>query len=273
MRTFAAALWIMLMMSAAPAYPHTLPVSGGPFPGNVSVEIVSDSGAEYLTIPHRSFQRDGLQVIKKYLEAKKGESYCVVIRNASPERIGVVVAVDGRNIISGKRSELSSAEDMYVINAYEQVRLTGWRTDQDTVHRFLFTSTAESYSRRAFNDTSSMGVIAVAVFRDQDRPKPMPGMLKKENAPAPASESAARGKASGAMRDEAAGTGFGDAQYAPTTRVEFRAEQLPVQKTLVKYEWREVLCKKGILQCEQEPANRLWDDTAYAPFPPGYRGR
>jgi hypothetical protein len=53
-------------------------------------------------------------------------------------------------------------------------------------------------------------------------------------------------------------------------RVAFDPEPAPVQKTLIKYEWREVLCKKGILRCGQETGNRLWDDDAYAPFPPGY---
>jgi len=273
MRTLAAAVCIMFMMAAAPVYSRTSLIPGEPFPGRVLVQVVSSAGTEYLTIPHRDVQQDGIQVTKKYLEAKKGENYSIVIRNSSSERIGVVVAVDGRNIITGKRSELRNSEDMYIIGPYDQARLEGWRTDQDTVHRFLFTDTANSYSQRTFSDASAMGVIAVAVFRDQDRPRPQLGMDKKECAPAPASEGAARSKASGAVRDEAAGTGFGDAQYAPVTRVEFRAERLPVQKTLVKYEWREALCRKGVLSCEQDQPNRLWDDAAYAPFPPGYQRR
>jgi hypothetical protein len=44
-------------------------------------------------------------------------------------------------------------------------------------------------------------------------------------------------------------------------------------KTLVKYEWREVLCKKGLLACGNDRGNRLWDDSSYAPFPPGYSRR
>jgi hypothetical protein len=91
---------------------------------------------------------------------------------------------------------------------------------------------------------------------------------KKEAAPpAPASKGAARG-----LAEESAGTGFGDAEYSPVIKVEFEPELAPVQKTLVKYEWRETLCRKGILRCGQEQGNRLWDD-GYAPFPPGYGGR
>jgi hypothetical protein len=72
--------------------------------------------------------------------------------------------------------------------------------------------------------------------------------------------------------DESAGTGFGDARYSPLVRVSFEPELAPVQKTLVKYEWRETLCKKGIVQCDQDLKNRLWDQDGYAPYPPGIRG-
>jgi hypothetical protein len=37
---------------------------------------------------------------------------------------------------------------------------------------------------------------------------------------------------------------------------------------LVKYEWRDVLCKKGLLKCWYQEGNRLWDEYDYAPFPP-----
>jgi hypothetical protein len=52
--------------------------------------------------------------------------------------------------------------------------------------------------------------------------------------------------------------------------VQFEPERTAVQKMLLKYEWREELCRKGIIQCGKEPANRLWDDEGYAPYPPGY---
>jgi hypothetical protein len=117
-----------------------------------------------------------------------------------------------------------------------------------------------------------MGVIAVAVYREKDRPMPRSGMQKRENAPAaPSAGSAERSKSLGSQ-DEAAGTGFGERQYSPTVRVDFEPEHIPVQKTLVKYEWREVLCRKGILNCGVVTGNRLWDENEYAPFPPEHRG-
>ena len=269
MRYALSAVLAVILSAAGAAYPH----SGDGLRGEVSVEVVSDRGTALLTVPHRDLWKGGTRIIKTYLEAKKGEQYGIVIRNMTPERIGVVVAVDGRNIISGKRSDLKSTEDMYLVDSYEQGRFDGWRTDQDTVHRFYFTEPADAYSAKTFNDASAMGVIAVAVFREKQRPPMIEEKLKRESAPAaPSMESANRTKSLDA-KDQAAGTGFGEGQYSPTVRVAFEPERTPIQKSFVKYEWRETLCKKGIISCGQERRNRLWDDGEYAPFPPGHRGK
>jgi hypothetical protein len=170
---------------------------------------------------------------------------------------------------------MKNTEDMYIVGAYDQGHYDGWRTDQDTVHRFFFTEPGDSYTATTFQDTSAMGVIAVAVYREKERPPMIEEKLKRENGPAPAApsmESAAGRAKSMDAKDQAAGTGFGEGQYSRTVRVAFDAERTPVQKTLVKYEWRETLCRKGIISCGQERRNRLWDEGEYAPFPPGYRG-
>ena len=259
-------LTVIMMGAAAPASPH----SGDRWRGEGSLELVSESGIAFLSIPHRDFWNGGTHILKKYLEAKKGESYGIVIRNRTPGRVGVVIAVDGRNIISGKKSNLKNNEDMYLVNGYEHVRYDGWRTGKDTVHKFYFTDMADSYAMRTFSDSTSMGVIAVAIYREKERPKSQYENRRQESTPAgPSSDISARSR-SGAAREEAAGTGFGDPQYSPAIRVAFDPEPNPVQRILVKYEWREVLCGKGILTCRQEPGNRLWDEDEYAPFPPGY---
>lgn len=268
MRYVLSAVLAVVMMAAAPAYPH----GGDRLQGEVSVEVVSGAGATLLTIPHKEMWKGNTRIIKKFLEAKKDENYGIVIRNMTPERIGVVVSVDGRNIISGKRSDLRSTEDMYLVNSYDQGRFEGWRTDKDTVHTFYFTDPGDSYSIRTFNDTSAMGVIAVAVYREKDRPQLRDEMRKQSNAPAAPSAGSAERSKSLSVQEETAGTGFGERQYSPTVRVAFEPERTPVQKTLVKYEWREVLCRKGILNCGVVTGNRLWDENGYAPYPPEHRG-
>jgi len=116
-----------------------------------------------------------------------------------------------------------------------------------------------------------MGIIAVAVYREKEPPKLRHEQKRLDQAPAaPSAESSARGKA-GAARDESAGTGFGDEQYSPVIRVAFEPNSHRPE-TLVKYEWREVLCRKGILNCKLEPKNRLWTKTNLRPIRRDIRG-
>ena len=258
-----------VLLAAVPAMSHVRP----PFPGGVVVEIVSDGGSIFRDIPHQDLWNGGTHIVKKYLEARKGENYGIVINNNTPERIGIVIAVDGRNIISGKRSDLKSSETMYIVNAYEQVRYDGWRTSNDEVHRFYFTNPSDSFSVKTFNDSSAMGVVAIAVFREKARPQPLYGQRDhKQSEAAPAAPSTGNsGRNMGkTLAEESTGTGFGDAQYSPVIKVEFEPERTPVQKTFMKYEWHETLCRKGLLRCGYETGNRLWDADGYAPFPPGY---
>jgi hypothetical protein len=264
-----ALLVVLILAMAAPVYAHT----GDRGREQVSIEIVSESGSSYLNIPHEDLFKGGTHIIKKYLEARKGENYGIVIRNMTPGRIGVVIAVDGRNIISGRKSDLNNSEEMYIVGGYEHTRYDGWRKDRDTIHKFYFTEPADSYSVRTFSDSSAMGVIAVAVYREKEHPRMFQRNSRSEGAPqAPAAESASRSK-SGLAKDESAGTGFGEEHYSPTIKVVFEPEDRPLQTTLIKYEWREVLCRKGIVQCRHEKVNRLWDNDNYAPYPPGYLDR
>ena len=262
-------LAIIVAVAATPAYPH----DESTLRGAVSVEIASDHGGTFLVIPHKEYRKRGTHIIKQYLAARRGEHYGICIRNMTPDRIGVVIAVDGRNIISGKKSNLKNSEPMYIVNSYGYGRYDGWRTASDTVHKFYFTDMADSYAMRTFSDSTAMGVIAVAVYREQERPQPRYERKRHEGAPAgPSAERSAPGNAE-AFSDERAGTGFGDEHYSPTIRVAFEPEKRPVQKTLIKYEWHEVLCRKGILNCRVEARNRLWDEDEYAPYPPGGYGR
>lgn len=205
---------------------------------------------------------------KVYAEAVKGNEYTIVVRNLLPRRVGLVVAVDGRNIISGKKSWLRNSERMYILGPYESGQYRGWRTGSDRVNRFYFTDAGDSYAA-AFGDGSAMGVIAVAVYPEAERyaaPAPQ-GELSRER------PSAAAPQAKGAPADramESAGTGYGREEYSPSRVVAFEPEAQAVETILIKYEWRATLCRMGITWCGTplRPKNRLWDDGDYVPPPP-----
>lgn len=248
-----------------------IPSAGYYRSGDVDIEVVSDYGGTFTTIPFKDFTSGRTRVIKRYLEAKKGENYSIVVKNNLNERIGVVIAVDGRNIITGKQSFLNNNETMYILEPYGSAKLEGWRTDQNTVHKFYFTDTTDSYSVKTFGDSSAMGVITAALFKEKEKPQiyfKEKSLRQKAPSPSAGAPSADSMKES---KNESAGTGFGDGKYSPVIKVEFKPENIPFQKILVKYEWRDTLCKKGIIKCRStKESNRLWNDDEYAPYPPGY---
>jgi hypothetical protein len=249
----------------------------------VEVRIVTDDGRVLPTYPVKS--KRGLS--KVYAEAVKGDHYRIEVRNNLDRRVGVVIAVDGRNIISGGKSWLKNHERMYILEPYGSGEFSGWRTNRNSINRFYFTDVPDSYAS-AFGDESAMGVIAVAAYPEKRRyePPPMPqseatpGFMRKGNnsadraqaAPAPSSESRAKKLSKAEKSMESAGTGYGREEYSPSYNVTFEPEQRAAERVYVKYEWHSTLCKRGVVVCDtphHRPPNRLWDHGGYAPPPPG----
>jgi hypothetical protein len=233
----------------------------------VELQIRADSGK--LLPFHPASSKHGNKRV--YAEAVKGDNYSIVVRNLLNRRVGIVVAVDGRNIISGEKSWLKNDERMYILEPYEQGEYKGWRTAKDTINRFYFADVADSYAG-AFNDTSAMGVISVAVYPEVIKYKyehPAGTSKMAPQAAMPRMES----KGASPLADkamESAGTGYGHQEYSPSYTIEFDTEAAPAEKIFVKYEWRATLCAKGIIACNKKitPKNRLWDEYGYAPAPP-----
>ena len=242
----------------------------------VGVEIVADDGRVFARYDlHDRSQRGALRA---YLEAERGRNYGIRIRNYSGERIGLVIAVDGRNILSGKKSHLRASEPMYVLGAHDQATYEGWRTSDTRVHRFFFTDVENSYAE-AWGDRSAIGVIAVAAFREVPRAQPKRRSGRPQAAPglsAPG-DSRDRKAAESAERSDAlnsAATGFGDDRYSRSVRVQFQPQRHAFVKQFLKYEWRDTLVRLGVIR-EAPPTNRFWPEQVgqaqgFAPYPPGY---
>jgi len=244
--------------------------------GAVNVRIISDHGSEFTK--YRTYPRCREEGRYFYVEASKGERYSIQVTNNSNRRVGIVIAVDGRNIINGKKSDLKHDERMYIIGPHDANTFEGWRTSMERTNRFYFTGQSESYAEKVFSDASAMGTIAVVVFREKapdtvhfhDRPSVM-----KES---PAGSAAPRTSGVGLSADRAerkkneqAGTGFGETTYSPSRYVKFEPESVVADRIVMKYEWRSELCRKGIIQCG--PRNRLWPDgQEFAPIPRDFRG-
>jgi hypothetical protein len=271
---------VRTLMMVAALLTLALPVLAHGSGRAVEVELRTDDGRTLPSYPTAS--RAGSRRV--YAEATKGDHYRIVVRNRLNRRVGLVVAVDGRNIISGKKSWLGNDERMYVLEPYAVGEYAGWRSSDARINRFYFTDVADSYAA-AFKDESAMGVIAVAAYPEvvrYEEPQPVSRFRQNDGAgaapsppPPPAPAGAAHHKAAKAapMREmESAGTGYGREEYSPVITVAFEPEALPREKVFIKYEWRETLCRLGVIGCRQPrpPKNRLWDEDngGYAPPPP-----
>ncbi|MBL0225985.1 MAG: hypothetical protein IPQ16_10580 [Geobacteraceae bacterium] len=279
MKTIAAVI-LAIAVSAVPLW-------AGSVGDAVEVRIVTDDGRTLPTYPVKL--RHSMK--KVYAEAVKGDHYRIEVRNKLDRRVGVVIAVDGRNIVSGQRSWLKNSERMYILEPYGLGEFSGWRSSNDGINRFYFTDVPDSYAA-AFGDESAMGVISVAAYPEVRRslvpPVPMSqpapsfrnnyegkaaGSAADRTAPAaPAAESMKRKSAKAEQSLEGAGTGYGHEEYSPVRIVAFEPENRVMETIHFKYEWRKTLCKLGVIGCEPTPrrhANRLWDNGGYAPPPPG----
>jgi len=124
-----------------------------------SVRVENEWGREL-----RTFHKGG----QTYVLGGMGERYVLRVRNHSGSRVEAVVTVDGRDVISGSVGDFSK-ERGYLVDAYGEVRIEGFRRNFDEVAAFRFSSPSESYSSR-MGTPQNVGVIGVAIF--PERPKP-----------------------------------------------------------------------------------------------------
>jgi hypothetical protein len=230
----------------------------------VEVSVLSDTKG---TLPEYPVNSDASHY-RAYLQASNNDRYRIRVSNNTDQRMGVVLAVDGRNIISGQKSYLQNTERMYILNPHSSEEYEGWRSNQNQANRFYFTQAADSYAA-AWGDNSAMGVIALAVYPERPRPQVMAPMSDMARAAPGAAKNMEK-------HESAAGTGYGETTYSPSVTVSFEPLPDAIEKVFLKYEWRETLCKKGIKSACQNPPqpgqNRFWpDNDGYAPPPPRRR--
>jgi hypothetical protein len=218
-----------------------------------------------------------------YLEARAGCAYAIRIANHGPERVGVVLAVDGLNAISGERelgpSDPARRGRMYVIDPWDEVRVRGWRTSLEDVRRFTFVDERGSYAARTGRANGKMGWIQAWAYRERFSARvapPWPGPWDRP--PYPYEESEDRARREGARPDatdksEAAppaaapesrsadgalkkhpeagagaypGTGWGSRAWDPATVVRFDAQLSPTDILTLRYEYAPALRALGI---------------------------
>src|SRR5262245_60495579 len=126
----------------------------------VDVEVLVDGSSAPLYVKPWAWDR-------RYFQAFRGRNYSLAVTNHTGQRVGVLISVDGLNVVSGERSALAGNEAMYVLDPYERAVIRGWRTSLEGVRRFVFVDEERSYAERTGQANGDMGWIRVLSFREQ----------------------------------------------------------------------------------------------------------
>jgi hypothetical protein len=197
-----------------------------------------------------------------FVEGRVGEPYAVRVTNPTPERVEVVVTVDGRDVVSGDEGDYERQRG-YIVEPWGSLRIDGFRRSLSEVAQFRFTSPGDSYSSRR-GTPQHVGVVGVAVFRERPRPIAAPAPMQ------PYYEHSEGARAESKSADDATaapgrlGTQYGEQRYAPVTEVTFERRDggRPDALLALYYDDRDGLVARGVL-----PPPYTQQPTAVAPQP------
>lgn len=158
-----------------------------------------------------------------WVAGRPGARYAITVRNRLGERVLAVPSVDGVNVLSGETAAWDQGG--YVFAPYERYQITGWRKSDSQVAAFEFSSIANSYASRTGRPTH-VGVIGVALFREQPPPMPSPSVAVEPHGPSQRRESdsaGASGNSLGRLREEPVPPSPSPAAPAPQAQAEATA--------------------------------------------------
>ena len=126
------------------------------------VTVEDDEGREL-----RTFHHDG----QTFVLGEYGGRYTIRVQNHTGRRVEAVVSVDGRDVISGRVGDFVH-ERGYLVDAYGDAVIEGFRQSTQDVAAFRFTDPGDSYSTK-MGTPQNVGVIGVAVFPERVYPIPL----------------------------------------------------------------------------------------------------
>src|SRR5688572_8696133 len=200
---------------------------------------------------------------RRYVEAREGAEYELLVRNPTPYRVAVALSVDGLNTIDARRTSAWDASK-WVIEPYGTVRISGWQMSSSRARRFYFTTERDSYAAR-LGRASDLGLITAVFFREstprytavpppyyeparpRERSSREEGEMRSQSE-APKSRGSAGATAARPRDDDGhAATGIGRSVGHDVTWIDMRLERSPASELTVRYEYRDALVRLGLL--------------------------
>jgi hypothetical protein len=264
----------------------------------VDVEVLVDGNSAPLYWKPGAWDR-------RYFQAFRGRNYSLAVTNQTGRRVGVLIAVDGVNVVSGDRSNLAGTEPMYVLGPYERAVIRGWRTSLRDVRRFVFVDEERSYAERTGQANGDMGWIRVLSFREREpqvyiEPRERRDHdwepygsreQQRDEAAAPKTEGGETGngkqradapstRADGAKPQAESfrglpapapesnpGTGWGDRSWDPVERTVFLAAWSATDRVSLRYEYESGLVALGIYPRTHRTWERENGELSFARVP------
>ena len=235
-----------------------------------SLSIISQQTGEPLKI----WRHGG----RNYVAAVIGQRYYLRLTNKLNERVLSVVAVDGVNVITGATA--TPEQTGYVLGAWQQHDILGWRKDQHQVAAFYFTNVEDSYAARTGRENQT-GVIGIAIYRERaERPEiavispPAPAVEDRAKSAnesprrmvEPSLKSEAAPLASMPLREDRLGTGHGERLASQIRSTSFiRATSSPNEVLTLYYDSYANLVARGIIP-------KAWPRYPDLQYPPAFPG-
>jgi hypothetical protein len=230
---------------------------------------------------------------RRYVEAREGAEYELLVRNPLPVRVAVALSVDGLNTIDARRTSAWESSK-WVIEPYGTIRVSGWQMSSSRARRFYFTTERDSYAAR-LGRASDLGVITAVFFResaprpypvtpppyDEPRPRERSGVPKdEETTRVEGGERKSRNSAGATAArprydDDYAATGIGRSVGHDVTWIQMPLERAPAAELTVRYEYRDALVRLGLLPrpwrddaLRRRERSRGFEEPRYSPEPP-----
>jgi hypothetical protein len=164
------AIALSLMSSPATAHRHPVSVQSVSLDlesGSLEVALVPDRGPRLALVADSS----GRWVFRGDTGELVGRSYSIELDNRTPERLKVVVAVDGLNVYDRVPVVGRADRDVgSILRPWTDRTLKGWQVDLDTAQQFVFSP--PDWSEGAGRTDSRIGTVEVQVYRERP-PAPM----------------------------------------------------------------------------------------------------
>ncbi len=103
---------------------------------------------------------------RRLVAGESNSTYSIAVRNRSKSTLEIVASVDGLDVFDGKSASFSKRG--YLVAPGATLEIDGFRTSNDTVAAFKFSSVANSYANLRHGDTRNVGVIGIAVFTQKN---------------------------------------------------------------------------------------------------------